>query len=114
MPERTATPLLDERGPKTQLILLNRKSSLRSVSVRPELSPSCRETFLSPPRLAGENTPGPVVAETEACDYRVILKAEDRRTRPHDDGKHELSFRAILASPLQLSFVKLLSVPSYT
>ena len=30
--ERTVTPFLDERGPKTQLVLLNRKSSLRSVS----------------------------------------------------------------------------------
>jgi hypothetical protein len=31
--ERTATPFLDERGPRTQLILLNRKSSLPSVSL---------------------------------------------------------------------------------
>ena len=38
-PERTATPLLDERGPKVQLILLNRQSSLRSVSVFPGLTP---------------------------------------------------------------------------
>lgn len=37
VPERTVTPLLDERGPKTQLVLLNRKSSLRSVSVFPSV-----------------------------------------------------------------------------
>jgi len=33
--ERTTTPVLDERGPKTQLILLNRKSSLPSVKPHP-------------------------------------------------------------------------------
>jgi len=33
--ERAVTPLHDERGPKTQLVLLNRKPSLRSVKPQP-------------------------------------------------------------------------------
>jgi len=33
--ERTATPFFDERGPKTQLVLLNRRPSLPYVKSRP-------------------------------------------------------------------------------
>ncbi|KAF9651424.1 hypothetical protein BDM02DRAFT_3126956 [Thelephora ganbajun] len=35
VPERTATPFLDERSPKTQLFLLNRRPSLPSVKSHP-------------------------------------------------------------------------------
>ena len=70
MPERTATPFLDERGPKTQLILLNRRASMPHVS----LSPPLPLYSLSP--LAGEVTPGTVAAETEACDGHRLLKTE--------------------------------------
>lgn len=106
--ERTATPFLDERGPKTQLVLLNRKSSLRSVS---RFSNYCffPPPILTPPtlRTTGETTADAMVAETEACNDRVLLKTEDTRSGRHDDGKHGLI--AVIASPLQISFVKLLS-----
>lgn len=91
-PERTATPLLDERGPKTQLILLNRRSSLPSVS----LSPSIFRPLLN--RLAGEVAPGTVVTETEASNDNSVLQAKGRGPRLHDE-KHELS-----STPLLLLF----------
>ena len=94
VPERTVTPFLDERGPKTQLILLNRKSSLRSVSVISQLF-----GIFSTPPLTGETATGTMVAETEACDCCVLFKAEACGTGPHD-WKHELSFAPLLQLPL--------------
>lgn len=64
VPERTPTPLLDERGPKTQLILLNRRSSLRSVSVKTQPAPWFRRlrratvSFSKPKAAEPERTTG--------------------------------------------------------
>ena len=59
--------------------------------------------------LAGEATPGTMVAETEACNGRSLLKTEGLGTRPHDE-KHELKF-CVTSASFQVSFVKLLSFP---
>jgi len=91
--ERTTTPFLDERGPKTQLILLNRKASLPSVSLFSAVTPPPSSHF-KPNSLKGEATTSTVVAETEACNDRSLFKAEDSRTRPRDK-KHELSFTSL-------------------
>jgi len=50
-----------------------------------------------------------VVAETEACNDRSLLKAQGRGTRSHN-REHELSFASLLLLFLQISFVKLLSL----